>query len=304
MHSTIVEEELRALKSEETWFLEQEVAAVLDEIKVHIQLALLALGESLQGQEFESSAGSTLALSSPSNESIKGFVSIFGSQINKGELRIVLPKHLKTKAYDVKIDPGHPVVLAQIQDTVNYLHMALEFLATECRPGSVIQAQEFMQDLLGCLRKAELFFAQPLTNAIQFPVDVPNSPLPENIILELFINRTNFVAKVHVLEPGTLPRSHSHPTFSGQPPMPSGPAPAYPEPSQQLHLPSVPRILHQVSVDTVYPYLETAQDAMAKAGLLAMDVSKKLRVFATTDAEVYELHHGPRLAGPVPQSSV
>ncbi|KAJ1976543.1 hypothetical protein H4R34_003940 [Dimargaris verticillata] len=295
MHSTVIEEELRALKSEEAWFLEQEVTAALDEIKVHIQLALLALGESLQGQEFESSAGSTLALSSPSNESIKGFVSIFGSQINKGELRIVLPRHLKAKTYDIKIDPDHPIILAQIQDTVNFLHMALELLATECLPASVIQAQEYIQDLLACLRKAEAFFALPLTNTIQYPMNIPDPTLPENIVLELFINRTNFVAKVHVLESGgNLQRSHSHPPFSGQLPIATGTVPS----------PPAPRIIHQVSVDTVYPYLETAQDAMAKAGHLTMDVSKKLRVFATTDAELYELHHVTRPAGPALHHSV
>ncbi|KAF9365936.1 hypothetical protein BGX34_007436 [Mortierella sp. NVP85] len=79
--------EERALRAEQEWFLNTQVRPGLQAIKK----ALQACQEAVRLQE-DAKGALTLAISSPNNDILKGFVTLAGSFIVKGELTIKLPK--------------------------------------------------------------------------------------------------------------------------------------------------------------------------------------------------------------------
>ncbi|KAG0293065.1 hypothetical protein BGZ98_002356 [Dissophora globulifera] len=79
--------EERVLRAEQKWFLTTQVKPNLQAI----QKALLACQEAARLQD-DTIGASTLAISSPNNDTLKGFVTLAGSFIVKGELTIKLPK--------------------------------------------------------------------------------------------------------------------------------------------------------------------------------------------------------------------
>ncbi|KAF8939269.1 hypothetical protein BGZ47_008240 [Haplosporangium gracile] len=86
-------EEEKVLRAEQEWFLTTQVTPSLDAI----QKALVACQDSARLQD-DVMGALTLAISSPNNDTLKGFVTLSGSFIVKGELTIKLPKLLVVKA--------------------------------------------------------------------------------------------------------------------------------------------------------------------------------------------------------------
>ncbi|KAI8349250.1 hypothetical protein B0O80DRAFT_460027 [Mortierella sp. GBAus27b] len=88
---TLLEDELaqeeRALRAEQEWFLTTQVEPSLQ----GIQRALQACQEAVRLQE-DARGSLTLAISSPNDDILKGFVTLAGSFIVKGELTVKLPK--------------------------------------------------------------------------------------------------------------------------------------------------------------------------------------------------------------------
>ncbi|KAG0282998.1 hypothetical protein BGZ96_012641 [Linnemannia gamsii] len=86
-------EEEKVLRAEQEWFLTTQVTTSLDAI----QKALVACQDAARLQD-DVMGALTLAVSSPNNDSLKGFVTLSGSFIVKGELTIKLPKLPVVKA--------------------------------------------------------------------------------------------------------------------------------------------------------------------------------------------------------------
>ncbi|KAJ1922938.1 hypothetical protein IWQ60_006191 [Tieghemiomyces parasiticus] len=238
----------------------------------------------------EKGAGSTLAISSPTNESIKGFVSIFGSQITKGELHIHLPKFTKGRPVVARIKANAPVVIPQLRDVNNYLQLALEHLGTEPAPDSAARALDYMEDLLDLIERTLAIFEGNLSAAIHYPVRRLDPPLPGNLVLEFFINHANFITKVHVVDdPTAVPKHGLFPALSRLRPHHHH---HHPNQSPATHTASdfetVTGTVHQVSIETIYPYLDTVRASLAKAQFLVSDMIKKFLVFVTLDDEAYE----------------
>ncbi|KAG0373309.1 hypothetical protein BGX24_011876 [Mortierella sp. AD032] len=86
-------EEEKVLRAEQEWFLTTQVTTSLDAI----QKALIACQDAARLQD-DVMGALTLAISSPNNDTLKGFVTLSGSFIVKGELTIKLPKLPAVKA--------------------------------------------------------------------------------------------------------------------------------------------------------------------------------------------------------------
>ncbi|KAK3846914.1 MAG: hypothetical protein J3R72DRAFT_432696 [Linnemannia gamsii] len=86
-------EEEKVLRAEQEWFLTTQVTTSLDAI----QKALIACQDAARLQD-DVMGALTLAISSPNNDTLKGFVTLSGSFIVKGELTIKLPKLPVVKA--------------------------------------------------------------------------------------------------------------------------------------------------------------------------------------------------------------
>ncbi|KAJ1994299.1 hypothetical protein H4R33_000336 [Dimargaris cristalligena] len=240
MTQLIITQELQNAKNEEAWYLNTQVPTIVDEAKVQIQLALLALGDSPLGRPIVT-----------------------------------------------RITPQHPVVLHQIQNIVNYLHLALRHVESSASPTGSVQAIEYFGDLLGLIKKAECIFTPDHSAGIQYPVKDLDPPLPDDLVLELYINRVSVTTRVHVLDDlnssssssTTKPIGHLFPVLGKSASAKSSLADA--------HL-LCPGTLHQASLETIYPYLETAQTALGKVGFLARDVLTKLNLFRGIDEEIQD----------------
>ncbi|KAG0360208.1 hypothetical protein BGZ54_009657 [Gamsiella multidivaricata] len=92
LESELAEEE-RALRAEQEWFLTTQVKPSLQTI----QKALLSCQEAARLQD-DTMGALTLAISSTNNDTLKGFVTLAGSFIVKGELTVKLPKQPVVKA--------------------------------------------------------------------------------------------------------------------------------------------------------------------------------------------------------------
>ncbi|KAF9966374.1 hypothetical protein BGZ70_002534 [Mortierella alpina] len=96
-HLTSLEQELaeeeRTLRAEQEWFLATQVKPGLE----NIQNALTACQEAARLQD-DAKGALTLAISSTNNDTLKGFVTLAGSFIVKGDLTIKLPKLPVVKA--------------------------------------------------------------------------------------------------------------------------------------------------------------------------------------------------------------
>ncbi|KAK5821122.1 hypothetical protein F5H01DRAFT_340015 [Linnemannia elongata] len=86
-------EEEKVLRAEQEWFLTTQVTTSLDAI----QKALVACQDAARLQD-DVMGALTLAISSPNNDTLKGFITLSGSFIVKGELTIKLPKLPVVKA--------------------------------------------------------------------------------------------------------------------------------------------------------------------------------------------------------------
>ncbi|KAF9279689.1 hypothetical protein BGZ68_007774 [Mortierella alpina] len=86
-------EEERALRAEQEWFLATQVKPGLE----NIQKALTACQDAARLQD-DAKGALTLAISSTNNDTLKGFVTLAGSFIVKGDLTVKLPKLPVVKA--------------------------------------------------------------------------------------------------------------------------------------------------------------------------------------------------------------
>ncbi|KAJ1963608.1 hypothetical protein IWQ62_003165, partial [Dispira parvispora] len=258
MSTTVVQRELETLLSERQWLLDRQLPTVLQEITLQIRMALLAMGDTLEDRSTEkSSGGSTLAISSPNQDSVKGFVSIFGKHITKADVQICLPRQYKIHPVHAKIQPHtSPVLLAQVQDITNYLHLIVELIEDFPTSLSVYQAQTGLSDLEDLLQRTrECFYPDSGRQDFRFLVHRLLPALPENLGVEFFISGENFVTQVSLLK-------ESHHSFKNM--LGHGPGE-----SRQSHpssdKPALPVLAHQVTIETLYPYLKTALGALAKA---------------------------------------
>ncbi|KAJ1651987.1 hypothetical protein IWQ61_007569 [Dispira simplex] len=286
MSTTVIQRELETQLSERQWLLGRQLPAVLQEITLQIRMALLAMGDTFEdGSKEKSSGGSTLAISSPNHDNVKGFVSIFGKHITKADVQISLPKQHKIHPVHAKIQPHtSPVLLTQVQDTTNYLHLIVELIEDFPTQLSVCQALTGLSDLGDLLQRTrECFYPDSGRQDFRYLVHRFLPALPENLGVEFFINGENFVTQASLLKENHY--SFKNLLWHGL----GGPRQSHPSSDKFV----LPTLAHQVTVETPYPYLKTALGALAKAAILIKDIRSKLLLFTNLDEEIAVLaYHG------------
>ncbi|KAI9208504.1 RAVE subunit 2/Rogdi [Polychytrium aggregatum] len=148
--------------------------------------------------------GATLAITSAGNDVLKGFVTVDGAVIKKGELHIKFPHYPRTQVLKATLNPAHPFPLRQIQTARNCLILALD--AAETFPinnyDSISLKQlldrvaEFVKKARDTLTHVDTAQAFPL-----YEVDAKHfSPeLPEDLVVEFFVSGSCLVTCVYSL---------------------------------------------------------------------------------------------------------
>ncbi|RPA83061.1 hypothetical protein BJ508DRAFT_413727 [Ascobolus immersus RN42] len=171
-------------------------------------------------------AGSTLALSSPRSEILKGTITRVGTRIEKSNITLKLPS--SSTPYKLTLLPPtpdsphtHPFVLSQLTDVQNHLTACLSLLPpppttnpesqAPLQPWSdPIQTHETLLLLKSNLESAHANLVGGRGPGRGFPYEAVDArvftpPLPENIVLDAWINQAAITVDIRNIE--RLPHS-------------------------------------------------------------------------------------------------
>ncbi|CAM0141397.1 unnamed protein product [Umbelopsis sp. WA50703] len=147
-----------------------------------------------------------------SNETLKGVISLCGTQIIKGDLQIKLPNyHSQIK---VGISESNPYHLEQAKHCQNYVHLAIDLIERTPTPTSIASVSNHLANILKLVKQAQLAF-NVLSEAKSFPYRVCqprhfSPPLPEDLVVEISIDRIHILCNVFGLELHPIQRSDKY----------------------------------------------------------------------------------------------
>ncbi|CAO3669026.1 unnamed protein product [Umbelopsis ramanniana] len=146
----------------------------------------------------------SLVLSSLSNETLKGVISLLGTKIIKGDLQIRLPNYHRDSQIKACISENNPYHLEQARNCQNYTQLAIDLI--DCHPGisSICSVSNFLEDILKYVKQAQMAFNSP-SEAKSFPYRVCQPkhftpPLPEDLVVEISIDHIHVLCNVYALE--------------------------------------------------------------------------------------------------------
>ncbi|KAK9458285.1 RAVE subunit 2/Rogdi [Dipodascopsis uninucleata] len=147
--------------------------------------------------------GSTLVLSSNRSEALKGFVVRVGHKIVKADIHIKLSSLNKGQQYDLTLQDGKYISLAQLGDCSNFLHICLRTVKEmEFIEPPLVLSQ--LRKLLSNIRYAHLS-VQSVSPVFQFPYSAIDSSVfaqeyPENLSLDLTVSESGVIADIRTLQ--------------------------------------------------------------------------------------------------------
>ncbi|KAI8909461.1 Rogdi leucine zipper containing protein-domain-containing protein [Powellomyces hirtus] len=136
---------------------------------------------------------STLAVTSTSSDLVKGFVTIDGTAIVKGELTLKLPHYNRGNALKVAINPSQPAYLQQLITVQNYLVLAQQAFIRVPRSARNRAGLLKASKALSRVREADTFPAKEC-DAKCFSPD-----LPEDLIVEFFVKHSSLMVSIRAL---------------------------------------------------------------------------------------------------------
>ncbi|TPX51854.1 hypothetical protein SeMB42_g00525 [Synchytrium endobioticum] len=114
--ATLVQKQKEAVKRELAHVIQIRVPAALNEIQRLLNDALSILSGSAEvGSNSKSTSAATLAITSPTNDAIKGFLTINGTSLVKGDLTIKFNHYNRGNLYKVTVNTSRPHNLLQLQ---------------------------------------------------------------------------------------------------------------------------------------------------------------------------------------------
>ncbi|KAI9324139.1 RAVE subunit 2/Rogdi [Zopfochytrium polystomum] len=193
--------------AELAWLLRDYLPPSVADIGDSIHDALLVSTSRVTGPKMTS----TLAVSSLSSDTVKGFVTIDGFNIVKGDIALKLPHYNRSSAVKVTISPNKPYKLHQLQNVRNHLLAAHDAFST--LDSSAYDAESLTMALKKILKEstAAMRCLKAAADSTVFPLkecDVKAfaPELPEDLIVEFYIEDSRLITSVYslVLEPSSV----------------------------------------------------------------------------------------------------
>ncbi|KAJ3159474.1 hypothetical protein HDU86_001792 [Geranomyces michiganensis] len=194
------------MNAELKWLLESQTPLIVCEIETIIKNALHCCTGSLDKgvQDVQANSPSTLAVTSASSDLVKGFVTIDGTAIVKGELTLKLPHYNRGNAVKVTINSAQPPHLEQLRAAQYYLTLALQAFVTypksaRDRTGLI----KLLERIAAAIRKAQKRLSR-FKEKNGFPTtecDLKSfSPdLPEDLVIEFFVLQSTLMVSIRAL---------------------------------------------------------------------------------------------------------
>ncbi|KAJ1342262.1 hypothetical protein BSLG_003185 [Batrachochytrium salamandrivorans] len=151
----------------------------------------------------------TLVASSSNNGSsmVKGFVTMDGATIVKGELSIKFSHYNRGNPLKMTINQARPYLLSQITSAYNCLSTCMDILARTTELDSADQDMHYLKDaitdIVTYLVKAREYLETPAESQL-FPLKEPDSKcflpdLPNDLIIEFSAKRTLLAVSIYAL---------------------------------------------------------------------------------------------------------
>ncbi|KAF0457791.1 rave complex subunit rav2 [Gigaspora margarita] len=199
MHAVIREEAV--LKKELEWLLDTQLPNALYNIKKILKKCETIM----KSPEHDDSFGtSTLAISSNNSDVLKGFVTLDGSDIIKGELQVKFSNYNRGNLLKLTVNPKKPYFLEQLIDAQNHITLALD--ALECSNNLLTKERsyELLDTVLKNISNAR-FILTCANEEKLFPYKICDpqmfsSKLPEDLAVQFHIEGSYIVVSVYALQ--------------------------------------------------------------------------------------------------------
>ncbi|CAG8635013.1 3789_t:CDS:10, partial [Ambispora leptoticha] len=199
---SILQKELDTLTRETEWLLNSQIPNVVLDLKRGLKVN--NPDNTNKNLDSEFSGNSTLAISSNNNDSLKGYVTLNGSEIIKGELQIKLHNYNRGNLIKFSISPLKPFFVEQIGDAQNYIKVALDTLDSTHEPFTKLSAIEMFETTLKYITNSRNAFIN-INEEKNFPyktcdAQMFDSSLPEGIAIDFRIEGFEIVTSVYAFQ--------------------------------------------------------------------------------------------------------
>ncbi|RGB36640.1 RAVE subunit 2/Rogdi [Rhizophagus diaphanus] len=197
----IFQKEQEILVKELDWLLISQLPNALYEIKKGLKKCETIM----KSPEHDDSLGtSTLPISSNNNDFLKGFITLDGSDVIKGELSVKLSNYNRGNLIKLTINPKKPYFIEQLVDAQNYLTLALDALERTSKDLTKESARELLdsvliyiissRSVLVCAHEEKLF-PYKICDPQMF-----GTVIPEDLIIQFHVEGSNVVCSVYGLQ--------------------------------------------------------------------------------------------------------
>ncbi|KAK5664749.1 hypothetical protein QVD99_008296 [Batrachochytrium dendrobatidis] len=196
------------LTEERKWFSDR-LRIVADELRSNLQIGINACSGGVDGVLVNNSPGSaaTLVVSSSNSGAVKGFVTMNGAAVVKGDLTIKLAHYNRASPFKISINQSKPCVLSQMSLANNCLVTCMDLLAcaTEVYDTDLDMRhfQDAISNIVRYLVKAREYLETPSESQL-FPQKEPDPKcfqpeLQDDLIIEFSTKRTLLNVSIYAL---------------------------------------------------------------------------------------------------------
>ncbi|KAI8822625.1 RAVE subunit 2/Rogdi [Fimicolochytrium jonesii] len=147
----------------------------------------------------------TLAITSANSDLVKGFLTIDGASVIKGDLTLKLPHYNRGNAVKVTINPARPTFLRQVSSARNHLIASLDIILqlAEVRHVKREKLHSALRRVSKHMKSAKAGLCR-VADADIFPVREGDATafapdLPEDLVVDLHVMQSNVVVSIYAL---------------------------------------------------------------------------------------------------------
>ncbi|CAH1768363.1 1316_t:CDS:10, partial [Entrophospora sp. SA101] len=196
----ILQKERDILAKELDWLLNSQIPGLLESLNKGLKKCELLI-KSPENYDFLST--STLAISSINTDTLKGFVTLDGSDIIKGELQIKLPSYNRGNFIKVTINSNKSYFIEQLGDAQNYIALALDELNTSKRTSTKENACQLLEKIFKYIQNSHVSLNHTNEERL-FPYKICDSrifnSLPEDLVVQFHVEGSYIITSVYLLQ--------------------------------------------------------------------------------------------------------
>ncbi|CAI2164049.1 10831_t:CDS:2, partial [Funneliformis geosporum] len=198
---TMFQKEQETLARELDWLLVSQLPTALSEIKKGLKKCEAIM----KSPEHDDSLGtSTLAISSNNSDSLKGYITLDGSDIIKGELSVKLSNYHRGNLIKLNINSKKPYFIEQLVDAQNYLTLALDSLENTNKDLTKESARELLDSvLIYILSSRSVLVCAHEEKLFPYKICDPQmfgTAIPEELVIQFHVEGSNVISSVYGLQ--------------------------------------------------------------------------------------------------------